>query len=175
MSACLTVYPKIADLRPWKKLGKFGNSGIWHFFDLSYTPQLHRKFAVCLKDFRQTHINSAVHHGHCASCQEKTQASALALRCAKSFSDSLYFDSFPSLTVPTSAVHLVGSLTFKLSSHIHDFPISSHKCWLLYQYVPHKAVAEVWQIANYRKLVAVNMDRRANPLLDRQVVGGCTV
>ena len=40
------------------------------------------------------------------------------------------------------------------------------KLWIwdhLYQYVPHKAAAEVSKIANYRRLVAVNHGSQSEP------------
>ena len=38
--------------------------------------------------------------------------------------------------------------------------------------MPHKAVAEISKISNYRRLVAVKHGWHTNPLLDRKVIGG---
>jgi hypothetical protein len=77
------VYPEIAISRTWKNW-KFGYTA---FIEFRYTPQLHGTFAGFLLDFRQTHMNSAVHHGHCGSCQvKKPQTSALALTLSPTLS-----------------------------------------------------------------------------------------
>ena len=44
-----------------------------------------------------------------------------------------------------------------------------------YQYVPHKAVAEVSKIANYRSLVAVNHGSQSKSTDGSKVVGGSAV
>ena len=46
-----------------------------------------------------------------------------------------------------------------LAKHSHYSLVNQHN----YQYVPHKAVAEVSKIANYRRLVAVNHASQSKP------------
>ena len=74
------------------------------------------------------------------------------------------------------SVHVVGSFTSKLHAimyswnyvciyHILYLPVSiynTHVC-IDYQYVPHKAVAEVSKIAHYRRSVAVNHGSQSKP------------
>ena len=88
--------------------------------------------------------------------------SHLHLLSSYSFSSTLLSSNLSLLSASSllcfSSVHIVGSLTSKLPPNI---PL-----------VPHKAVAEVAMIGNYRRGELLwCMDGKANPLMDRKVVG----